>query len=515
MSIFINTPILSILDPFISLMGIIINYIYKALLLVGVEKVAICIVVFTVVIKILLLPLTYKQQKFTKVSAKMNPEIQAIAEKYKGKKDQESMLKMQQEQREVYNKYGSSPMSGCLPMIVIMILLFALYPVVYSIPIYVEDIGDKYREIITDIEKDEDAGVIPKYISVNEAGEVVANDSDDVDQTYTIEDAIYAFYVSNGVYVRKAPSYKLGKTEYSTDNLVAIMAGFSKDDWNEFFAGVEITDEDVIKNVSNKKGDAEAWNLYAPYIAESLSGTYTDSDGNEVDSSKVKNNIVDINTIFGINIFDKPSFRGITILIPILAALLQLLQSKLTLALNETGDDEKKKKKKQTEPNPMDSMKTMTYMMPIFSGFICFSLPIGIGLYWITSSLMSIILQIIINEKLKNTDITEFIEESQEKKKKQYEKYGVHNDQGGAVSDVAKTTTKSIGSLASYSSSEEKKDKGGKKDQNKSKNRKDAVIPEEKRHYKTSSIADIANIYKEDDEEPEDNRDTQETGEEK
>ena len=49
-----------------------------------------------------MLPLTYKQQKFSKFSAKMNPELQAIQAKYKDKKDQDSMMRMQSETQAVY-----------------------------------------------------------------------------------------------------------------------------------------------------------------------------------------------------------------------------------------------------------------------------------------------------------------------------------------------------------------------------------------------------------------------------
>lgn len=499
MSVILNLPVLGILDPFIKIMGIIINYIYKFMLLFGVEKVAICIIVFTVVIKLLMLPLTYKQQKFSKVSAQMNPEIQAISEKYRGKRDQESMLKMQQEQQAVYKKYGSSPMSGCLPMIVIMIFLFALYPVVYSIPTYVKDVQTHYKKIVDPLLAEEKSSIIkdgkyiPEELYVDEEGNIIdLSKNKDVDtsegKVYNFADAMYAFYNVNSIYVRKAPSYSLGKTTYSSDNLIAIMAGFSDDNWNDFFNGAKIDE-----NKSIKKGDVKAWNAYSSYIKDVLANSY-ESDGKTVDPSDVKSKIVDINTFMGVNIFDKPILKDITILIPLLAAFLQFIQTQLTLALNKT--DKNKAKKKSTEPNPMDSMRTMNYIMPIFSGIICFSLPIGVGLYWITSSVVSIILQVIINAKLKDVDVSVFVEESSEKNKKQLEKYGVHNENEGKMSAVARTSTKSIASVASYSST-----KGGK---NKQSNRKEAVIPEEKRHLSSKSIAAIANIYKGDDEDSDD-----------
>jgi YidC/Oxa1 family membrane protein insertase len=493
--LFLTVSFLSILDPFVKLMGFIINYIYKFLLLFGITKVAVCIIVFTIVIKLVTLPLTYKQQKFSKVSAKMNPEIQAISEKYKGKKDQESMTKMQMEQQEVYKKYGASPMSGCFPMIVLMVILFALYPVIYSIPTYVDEVQTYYSDIVTVLMTDDS---IPEKIVVDSEGTVVATaavaSSEDGTTTYNFADAIYSFYKINNVYVRKAPDYDgTNTTTFSKANLIAIMADFSGNDWDEFFNAAELT---------SSKYDAVAWNVYAPYISEALSKTTVNSDGETVYPSEIKEEIVNLNTFLGLNIFDKPSDMMsssnqvtdskalnyiIALSIPVLAALLQFLQTRISMALNKT--DDKKKKKKSTEPDPMDSMKTMNVIMPIFSGIICFSLPIGVGIYWITSALISIILQLIINAKLKNIDIQVFVDESEVRNKKNLEKQGVHTDNDGSMASVAKTSTRGISSKASYNNSGDSK--------NNNNTKKDYVIPEEKRHLKASSISQIANIYNE------------------
>ena len=453
-------------------MGLAINYIYKFLLLFGIDKVAICIVVFTVAFKLITLPLTYKQQKFSKVSAKMNPEIQAISKKYQGKRDQESMMQMQAEQQAVYKKYGTSPTSGCLPMILLMVLLFALYPVVYQIPVHVKDVGKEYEKIVTAIENekvtDENPdGVIPEKLTVGK-------------KSYTLSDAIYAFYTANGVYVRKAPEYKVGKDTFEGEDYVKIMAGFSGENWDTFFNGGEL-DEDKSIN----KGSVKAWNAYAPYISEALSHSYKDGS-TTVNPSEVKDKIVNINTIFGINIFDRPAVKSLTILIPLLAALFQFVQTQLTMAMKKTKDD--KKKKKTDEPSPMDSMRTMNYIMPIFSGFICFTFPIGIGIYWITSSVASIILMFFIDLKLKDVDIQEYVEESSEKKKKELEKYGV-TDKKSSISSYANTSTRGIDKKSSNDLKKE------------SAVSKDGKIPSSKRNLSSSSIAAIANIYNTDSEE--------------
>ena len=97
------------------LLGQVMNGIYNALSAIGIENIGVAIIVFTIIVYTLLLPLTIKQQKFTKMSAVMQPEIQKIQKRYANKKDQASMLKQQEEMNMVYDKYGLKMSSGCLP----------------------------------------------------------------------------------------------------------------------------------------------------------------------------------------------------------------------------------------------------------------------------------------------------------------------------------------------------------------------------------------------------------------
>ena len=78
-------------------MGWIMNAIYKVLEAVGIQNLGLCIIIFSILIYLCMTPLQIKQQKFSKLSAIMQPEIQKIQKKYQGKKDQDSMMKMQEE----------------------------------------------------------------------------------------------------------------------------------------------------------------------------------------------------------------------------------------------------------------------------------------------------------------------------------------------------------------------------------------------------------------------------------
>lgn len=136
-----------LIGPIASLLGYIMNFIYEVCSLIGVENIGLCIILFTIITNVLMLPLTIKQQKFTKLNAVMNPEIQAIQKKYKGKQDQVSMQKQQAETQAVYEKYGASPTAGCLPMLIQLPVMFALYRVIYNIPAYINDIKRIYCQV--------------------------------------------------------------------------------------------------------------------------------------------------------------------------------------------------------------------------------------------------------------------------------------------------------------------------------------------------------------------------------
>ena len=89
----------AILGPIAKVLGWVMNGIYALMSMIGIENVGLSIIIFTIVIYAILFPLTYKQQKFSKLSQKMQPELQAIQKKYNGKKDQASMMAMQEEMK--------------------------------------------------------------------------------------------------------------------------------------------------------------------------------------------------------------------------------------------------------------------------------------------------------------------------------------------------------------------------------------------------------------------------------
>ena len=360
-----------IIGPIAKLLGKVMEGIFFILDKIGIPNVGLSIILFTIVIYLLLMPLTIKQQKFSKLSAKMNPEIQAIQAKYKNKKDNDSMMAMNAETQAVYAKYGVSPTGSCLQLLIQMPILFALYRVIYAMPAYVGKIKEAFFPLVTNL--------------IGQAG------SSEFIQTFK-NAAMYSKQFTNEAFV-----------EGMVDNVYV---------------------QNTFIDVLNKASSAEFTS-----IAEKFPSLATDVENTL--------NLLDkYNNFLGINIGDAPSFMvsqawnaegGIkwigviaAFAIPVLAALTQWINTKL---IPQPNADNKNKTDQQSSME--QSMKMMNTMMPIMSAFFCYTLPAGMGLYWIAGSVVRSIQQIAINKYIDKMDIDALIEKNQEKRKKKFEKAGI------------------------------------------------------------------------------------------
>ena len=111
---------IKIIDFFANILSYIINPIYN---LVGNYGVA--VILFTVIVKVLLVPLGVKQQKTMVKTKQIKPELDKIQSKYKNDKE-----KLNEETMKLYQKYDINPMGGCLPLLVQFPILLGLYRVI-------------------------------------------------------------------------------------------------------------------------------------------------------------------------------------------------------------------------------------------------------------------------------------------------------------------------------------------------------------------------------------------------
>lgn len=142
MSLFLTQSSSFIIGPIAQLFGIIMNGIFTILNSIGIANIGICIIIFTIIVNILMIPITVKQQKFSRVQALMSPEIQAVQKKYKDKKNTASMQKMNEETQMIYDKYGTTPTGSCLPLLIQLPIIWGLYNVVLNVPAYVSSVKE-------------------------------------------------------------------------------------------------------------------------------------------------------------------------------------------------------------------------------------------------------------------------------------------------------------------------------------------------------------------------------------
>ena len=118
---------------------------------------------------------------------------------------------------------------------------------------------------------------------------------------------------------------------------------------------------------------------------------------------------------FGINLAVAPTFTSISVIIPILTALTQWISMK-TVSINNGSDDD----------NPaMQSMKTMNTIMPIMTGFIAFSLPAGLGVYWIATAVCQTVQQLVLNKYFDKIDLNKLVDDNIKKINEKRTKQGL------------------------------------------------------------------------------------------
>lgn len=392
------------LGPFCWLLGKILDLIYEGLSSVGINNLALCIIIFTIVVKLILLPFTIRQQRGSKINQFIQPEIQKVQKKYKNRTDQESMLKQQQEVQEVYRKYGTSMTNGCLLSFIQLPIIYALYRVIYNIPAYVPAIKDLYTPIAQQVLKIKDyAGTISTFVTDNKistASRAVNTLTKQLDAGNTITD----------------------------NHIIDIISQFSMTQW-ESFGEVFSGNPDLIQAIS----------VNVPKI-------------NELNQF-----------ILGINISEAPGWKlSWALIIPITAALFQFLSTKtMQTTQPDMGSD-------QAAAQSAAMMKSMTFTMPIMSLFICISLPAGIGLYWSISALISLLIQLAINiyyDKFADMDkiLEKQMEKAKKKKRKNKKSFMERMMEAAGGAEAANTSSNSVAgtNLKNYNNTSSNNDSNG------------------------------------------------------
>ena len=348
-----------IIGPIASLLGMFMNGIFYVLNKIGIPNIGLAIIIMTILIYMAMLPLTVKQQKFSKLQRKMQPELNKINKKYEGRKDPESMERQQAEIKEVYGKYGVSATGSCVQLIIQMPILLALYRVFYNIPAYVPMVKQVFFPLVDEL--------------------ITANAGDYLKETNAARFFLKQFENEN---------YINGVTEYVQNTFIDVLNKFNSADWTA-----------LTENFADLKGD--------------IANTVT--------------SLTKYNSFLGLNMANSPSslFRQamesktyvliiVALIIPVLAAVTQYLNVALMpQPAAQDGNDQMN-----------NTMKSMNVMMPVMSAFFCWSLPNGMGLYWITGAVIRCIQQVVINKQIDKMDIDAMVEKNLEKMKEKEAKEG-------------------------------------------------------------------------------------------
>lgn len=302
-----------------------LGYIMWALFML-VKNYGVAIVLFTFVTKLLLFPLSVKQQKNSAMMTAFQPKLQALQKKYGNNQE-----KLQEEQMKLYAQEGINPMSSCLPLLIMFPVLFGVIDVVYRPLTHIMHCS---KDIVESLET----------VAFN---------------------VITAAQTSGASWATSITAAKSAET-------------FSKSYQSQLF---------IIQAYNHDPDAFSAFPAFSEWAAS-----------------------FDMN-LFGI--FDlgaNPEWTNISLLIPILAGLSQLLVTVYT-----------QWHQKKTHPEisaQMGAMNVMLYVMPIVSIFIAKTFPMAVGFYWICQSIFSFFQQIVLNKVYTPEKVAELVKKDQEKRKK-------------------------------------------------------------------------------------------------
>lgn len=275
-----------------------------------VKNYGLAIILFTIITKAILFPLSIKQQKNSVKMASFQPKLQAIQKRYANNKE-----KLSEEMNKLYQKEGYNPMSGCLPLFIQFPILFGLIDVIYN----------------------------PLKHMLRFPSEAITK----------------AVEISNSV-------LGTGGAHVSSQQL-GVISAYQADPGAFSVLGTEFG-QDLLDRLAN----------------------------------------FDL-TFFGLNFAQTPHWGlNLLVLIPIISGLTSFL-----LSLQSMHN----MKIQQQDQAGGGMMKSMMYIMPLFSVFFAFSVPAGVGFYWIVSNVVSIGQSALLNKMYDPRKIAEARKQAEEEAK--------------------------------------------------------------------------------------------------
>lgn len=297
------------------------------------------IVLFTIVVKALILPMTIKQQRSMLKTQKLQPLLNELQQKYANDKE-----KLNSETMKLYQKYQINPMSGCLPMVIQLPIIMALYWVVKKPVIYLMGFGEdevwRIVSAILDWSESNPEGLNSFYAMLN------------IESMDTLTNNAYKMF---GMYEIQIARF-LNLHPEIMDNSWIVETGKAYEIIDFNFLGIDLSQTPDLK-------------MFFGVLLGQLNGITLD--------------------------------KALLWIIPLLSGLSSYMVSILSQKMNPAPA--KKNPDGTEEPNPM---KSMMLFMPIISAWFAFTLPAAVGLYWVVSNILQLAQQVVLAKVVK-VDLTD------------------------------------------------------------------------------------------------------------
>lgn len=326
----------------------------------------ISLLLFALVMQLVLSPFGIIQQRNMVKQAKMRPMEYLIRKKYAGRNDRATMQKMQNEIMELYQKEGYSPLKGCLPMLLQLVIIFPLYQVVI-----------RPLQFIGGIPKAACSTIVTCFENFKNA---------QGDAVYSLPRTAKEVYVSNLI------------RDLDADQIDAIVS--------------QVTNSNGEVIVSSEKA------------GEAIS--YLVNEAGELIDTTIPNVSIFGQNLGEQPFAAFGNFAGLwfLLLIPVINLALMYVSQIVSKKLNPQQQMEAQQ---QAGGGMLNSMKIMMWTMPLMTFFFTFTFPAAIGVYWIFRTLLSMLQQFILSKifkmpKYSEEDLKRFEKEMKDAKKNQHKR---------------------------------------------------------------------------------------------
>ncbi len=318
----------------------------------------VAILLFAVILKIVMFPIGIKQQKNSQKQAALRPKENVIRKKYAGRNDRATQMKMNTEIQELYQKENFSPFGGCLPMLVQMLVLLAVYAVVRNPLTY--------------------AAPLPEMDGFDTAESV----------KHTISYVVYQNDAEKADDQKQVSLFLNGKVESESQFWELLKAG-------KYNIYSEINAIDFLRSEENRNRFIEAYNSATHYKGDGTAVSVKDGSLT-VTAEQVLDTIPNLELFPGFDLGLRPNLsvlkgeqigEKLLIIIPILTLVTAYFGQALTRKFTYQPE---------VSAELQSQNRMMNIMMPLMSLFIAYSVPTAVGIYWMIQNILSPVQQIIL-----------------------------------------------------------------------------------------------------------------------